>query len=530
MPPPTYTLNSASMATARSCLEYCRFAYKAYAQSAKFPMDPFFETWGEGFRKTSGARDRLMKHIHDVEHTLQSSDNRKFDPILYHLDRTPNPHDGVVYRGDIDDSFILFQPRALDKRIAHARCYNRFGRRADDGHALQGATGNLRCGYFQGKTGMTENHPTSGWPSLLGAVIYDPGAQEVTIVFRGSRSGDGTRAALGAQLKSRGSPDWVTDLNHLKPIAVDKYGGHKLSIGFHLAYESCAISLQKAYTYAVNGGAVRKIQVTGHSLGGALAQNAYLDLTCGTLGRTLGVQDGRVALSCVPISSPPVLIGIKAQRWASLYADAAAVHHFYNPRDAVHACDLLADHSKSFVFGATKALTHPINSPRHFGSQTALSAPDDFPIAHEPEAVWRGMHDGVLDPKFWPVFRLDITSPTPRVTGLPEMSLTLPLKRALANSCSIRSSVQQAELWRAVVKDEDRRHEARLNRRAVQGLELPDNFDVLQHHEALRALQETRAELIKGYGTPGKHSASSSVYYNLLLGLTVRYLTAGALI
>lgn len=202
---PTYGLKSPSMIAARVALERCRFAYKAYAQTLRFPMDPFFESWGAGFSVSAQARDRLMKHVHDEEHTPQSSDNRKFDPVLYHLDRTPNPHKGVVYRGGTDSKFILFQPRALDKSIAHARGFNRFGRKVDEGHALQGATGALRCGYFQGKTGMTENHPTSGWTSWLGAVIYDGATQEVAIVFRGSRSGDGIRALSSAQLKSRGS-------------------------------------------------------------------------------------------------------------------------------------------------------------------------------------------------------------------------------------------------------------------------------------------------------------------------------------
>ena len=528
--PPTYGLACPSILTARINLERCRFAYKAYAQSCKFPMDPFFESWGEGFSMSSTARDRLMSHVHDEEHTPQSSDNRKFDPVLYHLDRTPNPHHGVVYRGGIDSKFILFQPRALDKQIAHARCFNRFGRKVDEGHTLRGATGNLRCGYFQGKTGMTENHPTSGWQSLLGAVIYDAAAQEVAIVFRGSRSGDGVRALAGAQLKSRGSPDWVTDMNHLKPITVDKYGGHKLAIGFYLAYESCVLSLTAAYNYAVSGGVVRNIQVTGHSLGGALAQNAYVDLACGTLGRTLGVQDGRVTLSAVPISAPPILIGVKAQRWASLYADAGGVRHFYNPKDAVHGCDLVEASGITRANSALKATTHPINSPRHFGSQTALGNTQPFPNAHEPEFVWRGMNNEQSDSKFWPEFELDVAASHPQVKGLGDLGLLQPLKSALGHSCTLASAKRQADLWRVVVKNDDRYMDALHLTREVQRLDLPEDFDILRDREALKKLQELRTRMIKEYGKPSKHSASSSVYYTLLLGLSVRVLTAGALI
>src|SRR4051812_38259106 len=34
--------------TARIMLEFCRFAYKAYAQTCVYPMDPFYESHGAG--------------------------------------------------------------------------------------------------------------------------------------------------------------------------------------------------------------------------------------------------------------------------------------------------------------------------------------------------------------------------------------------------------------------------------------------------------------------------------------------------
>jgi hypothetical protein len=319
-------------------------------------------------------------------------------------------------------------------------------------------------------------------------------------------------------------------MNHLKPHPVDKYKNSKLATGFYLAYESCVNSLTAAYNYAVNGGVVRSIQVTGHSLGGALAQNAYLDLACGTLGKALMVQDGRVTLSCTPISAPPVLIGAKAQRWLSFYADAAGVKHFYNPKDAVHGCDLVESGFHKKANTVVKVFSHPVNSPRHFGSQTALGCSVDFPDAHEPEMVWRGMNADQSDPKFWPVFDLDVTAGMPQVKELADMSLMRSLKSALANSCSLRSAAAQADLWHAVVKDEDRATEAGRGIRSVRSLRLPQDFDVLRDHDALVELQRTRTGMIQKYGKPSSHSASSSVYYTLLLGLSVRLLTAGALI
>lgn len=527
---PAYGLASPSMEMARTCLELCRFAYKAYAQSCQFPMDPFYESWGPGFKLLESARDRLMEHLHDLMDTPPGSDNRKFDPLLYRLGTTPNPHQGVVYRGGTDSKYILFQPRPLDLKIAHARGHDRRGQPVDAGLTLNRATSNLRCGYFQGRTGMTQNHPRSGWPSYLGAVIHDPTAQTAYILFRGSRSGDGTRALVGAQTKSRGSPDWVTDMNHLKAVEVGKYNRSTLACGFYYAYESCTQSLEAAYRYAVNGATPRAIYITGHSLGGALAQNAFLDLTCGELGQRLGVQDGTVPKWCYPISAPPIVIGRSSHHWVSLHADAASVRHYYNPKDAVHACDLVEPSGFTKANSAVKLGSHPLTTPRHMGSQVALECDEPFPNAHEPEHVWRGMHGGQSDSRFWAEFDLDVVASTPLVKGLQDLSLLRPLRDALRHSCSLEDCLERADLWRAVIKDDDRYDDARQVVRALRRADIPEHMDVLKNRQALKELQEARAALSRLYGTPSKHSASSSVYYTLLLGLSVHHLVSGALV
>jgi hypothetical protein len=45
---PAYGPNSKMMDKARTALDMCRFAYKMYAQTLWFPLDPFFETYGIG--------------------------------------------------------------------------------------------------------------------------------------------------------------------------------------------------------------------------------------------------------------------------------------------------------------------------------------------------------------------------------------------------------------------------------------------------------------------------------------------------
>jgi hypothetical protein len=67
---------------ARTCVELCRVSYKMYAQSVKFPFDPFFEAEQKHTNtKLNITRDRMMGHIHDLLGTPSGSDIRKFDPI-----------------------------------------------------------------------------------------------------------------------------------------------------------------------------------------------------------------------------------------------------------------------------------------------------------------------------------------------------------------------------------------------------------------------------------------------------------------
>ncbi|MET0406051.1 MAG: hypothetical protein ABW123_26780 [Cystobacter sp.] len=512
---------------ARICLEYCRFAYKMYAQSCQFPMDPFYEAWGAGFKLKESARDRLMQGIHDSRESIQSE--RKFDPLLYHWDRTPHPHKGVVYRGGTDTQYILFHPRHLDRRISHAQGFDLIGTKVDRGHQLtptytqQNA---LRCAYFQGRTGMTQNHPNSGWPSYLGAVLYDPTARELYIVFRGSRSGDGTRALLSAQTKSRGSPDWVTDMNHLKAVQVSKYGGSTLAAGFHYAYESCVTSLKAAYQWAVQGTQPQTVYVTGHSLGGALAQCAYLDLTCGTLGQTLDIQDGAVDKFCFPISAPPVAIGRESQHWLSRNADAAGIHHYYNPKDAVHACDLVTPGTLSKANSAVKFGSHPLTQPYHLGSQVALDCNAEFPDAHEPELVWRSLY-GQRDTGFWPTFTMDVVTDSSLVAGLADPGLMPQLKEALKNSCSIRACIHRAEEWKtAIKKDKNQVNADQDLAQLTSAMDVLNSTELVQNALAQNSLRTLRQQLVTRHGNPSKHSASSSVSYTLLLGLAVRQVVA----
>jgi hypothetical protein len=192
-------------AKARTCVELCRFSYKMYAQTVKFPFDPFFEgdeiSTGGLTNVAQVTRKRMMAHIHDLLKT-PAGDVRKFDPIQYRLDAPPNPSKSTVYRGETDSSYLIFGPSTWDDRIGAYTGFDTNGKDLNCQPDLVGSGRDCRCGYFQGETGMTANHPKSGWRSFLGAVIYEPTTQTAYIVFRGSRSGDGKRSLLGAQFFS----------------------------------------------------------------------------------------------------------------------------------------------------------------------------------------------------------------------------------------------------------------------------------------------------------------------------------------
>lgn len=459
-----------NLVNARRMLEHCRFAYKAYAQSCAYSMDPFYETHGSG----DSARTRIMEKIHsDLESPRnaplwravmpfvgRSTGVDKFDPVEYNLDKTPNPHHGVVYRGGVKkEPYILFQPRPLDKAITSAKGFDIEGREVDAGHELRNESAGhdaLRCAYFQGKTGMTQSHPTVGWPSWLGAVLHNPVKRECVIVFRGSRSGKGGRAATGAQFKSAGSPDWVTDMNWLKEVSVRKYDGAKMSAGFHYAFESCIRSLAAAYLSATAGSRPKTVYVTGHSLGGALATCAYIDLVAGDLSRRLSSTfEPDTTVACYPISAPPVVLGRESHQKFAFNVDATQVHHYFCPKDVVHASALVEFGGHKMLNGAIGAFSHPLTDPHHLGTETSLVSTTDFPNAHEPADVWKGMHGGMLDAEFWPQVSIDLHGPTADFSGLP-LGMEAEFKTALRQSISARQATGRIQDWVAVIKSSDR--------------------------------------------------------------------------
>ncbi|MBL4850462.1 MAG: hypothetical protein JKY65_33510 [Planctomycetes bacterium] len=538
--------SSKNMKIGRQMLEHCRFAYKMYAQGCAFPLDPFYESHGKG---GDGPRERLIKKIHQdlgspkkaplwravMPFVGRSTGVDKFDPVEYTLDKAPNPHEGVVYRaGAKTEAFILFQPRPLDLSIARARGYDISGTLVDNNPTLTNPKGNLRCAYFQGKTGLTKTHPTVGWPSWLGAVLYDPTKKRCVITFRGSRSGVGGRAAGGAQFKSAGSPDWVTDMNWLKGVKVGKYDNAVMGAGFHYAYESCKDSLAAAFRAATKGSTPEKIYLTGHSLGGGLATVAYLDLVAGDLYKDLGRSFGKnTEIVCYPISAPPIILGKEAHQKIGVNIDASQIVHYFNPKDCVHASSLIDFSGYKLLNGVLGVFSHPLTDPFHLGTEICLGSKEGFPDAHEPVEVYKGMNSGTLDKDFWPTLTFDFEAKrAPFYSGLPS-SLDQDLKDALKASTNSKLSTGRVKDWLGVVKSSDRAAEvlkdfATFNE-AVETLLAAKKSQSGRARALMKEKIETlRARLLKQcFENAKKHRASSSCYWVMVQLLTVDQIRLG---
>ncbi len=446
-------------------LDLAILTYQLHGQSIVWPIDPWYEEHGST-RGTS--RETLMALVRawaqrrgtaqvDAAAGLAAyrgpgllaglPDNPAHDPIIYDYSRIDPWSQTLTHTNEQWTEYAT--PGAITRRIRDvyvaARPIGSDGSSLAITQVTPGRTDSdpdatdVLCA-FEGGTGDRGEPGQPASYSLMGFVLVRDtpgGGYDAHISFRGSRSGDPVRAATEALSSehARGNPDWITDLGWDTVAAAADAGDVTTTGGVHRGFaRSMKSILPGAFACLAKAAELRgnapptNIYVTGHSLGGGLAQHFTSAVL---LGNQYGPGGDGPAMPAALRGWPwkqLKLVSFSAPRagdytWASALSHGALDSPFYDPSpiETVDAdarlvldpgiVERLHDPGRPAGFRVLIS-TDPITTTKFGGDGTHVGTTvyvngtsfiDWLGVVssadHEPEKVRRYMTDAMADPR-----------------------------------------------------------------------------------------------------------------------------------
>jgi hypothetical protein len=289
-------------------LDLSILAYQLHAQSLVWPFDPYYEELDIGARKrntmiakvrrwassqgaTQVAKPNGLRSYRGPGSLNGFADNASHDPILYDYSLIHPWSNTLTNAAGTWTEYLT--PKIITGKINSVRvCYRPTGtpeqsvtiRPITAAPGSRSAQARDSLWVFEGGTGDKGEAGQPASQSLMGFILLRDkrsGGYDAHIAFRGSRSGSAARAVKQAlsDRNANGNPDWITDLGYdrLSP----ETGGAPISTigqvhrGFAQSMRSILPNLMHCLAKAAEtkrGARPGSIFVTGHSLGGALAQ------------------------------------------------------------------------------------------------------------------------------------------------------------------------------------------------------------------------------------------------------------------
>jgi len=379
----------------RKHIDHSLMSYKLFAASVQNPLDPFYA-------KVEN-RKKMLKHLHMINDRDGKDANLDFMEYDF-ISSLDLSQDNVYLVGD--DLKIYGLPFFFkENKIALVSI-------VDDCFQMNkkiiNAAGLLEIYAFTGFTGSAKKNLNQNQRSVLGYITFHRETKDLTVAFRGSRSGNAVTALLNALFFSCGNADWVTDMeifntewnskdNNLLSKDYKKIftsiSNINIAYGFATTFCSSVENIRAIIQFLKDEHkAINSISITGHSLGGGLAQVCYLCFKFGVLSEL--INNSKVY--CFPFSAPPVLTKPSIEKLKLL--DDPQVIHSYLDSDLVHVLDL-DNGIKSKILKCYVAIKGIIPSIfrgskqelGHFGVNLFAFSTDlykekiDFPNSHEYE-------------------------------------------------------------------------------------------------------------------------------------------------